>query len=133
MSPVDETPIMNKARFIYNTPEDYEPIYINGVYGGLTPRGELLAHFFYEYAGTLEQESYNIVENMLDDESKKVIHRNFREENEIVYQRDLKVGIIIPASQIQSMINWMQEKLDILVESQKRIQEADQNADVENA
>ena len=27
-----------KIRFQFNLPDDYDPVYINGVYGGITPQ-----------------------------------------------------------------------------------------------
>lgn len=128
MSSPEDTPSVKKARFVYRKPDDYEPVYVNGVYGGITPRGELLAHFFIEYSDIPLQESYDVKDNELDQDSRIVDHRHDRQEGEVVYTRDIRTGILIPAHQIQSMIKWMQEKLDIIMEAQKKYQE--ESADV---
>ena len=40
--------ISNKLKFKYVIPENLPDCYINGVFGGVTPRGEIHAHFFSE-------------------------------------------------------------------------------------
>ena len=38
----------NSINFKYLFPDDYNPSYINGVYGGVSPRGEIIANFYME-------------------------------------------------------------------------------------
>lgn len=133
MSSPEEIASVKKARFIYNKPENYEPIYVNGVFGGVTPRGELLSHFFFEYADIPEKEEINVEDGNIVQESRVITHGHEREEGEIVFQRDVKAGLIIPAHQIQSIINWMQEKLDKIMETQAQLREEAENADRESS
>ena len=37
-----------ELKFKYRFPEDYKPVYTNGVWGGITPRGEIEIHFLYD-------------------------------------------------------------------------------------
>jgi len=123
MPSTEEALGVKKARFIYNKPDNYTPVYVSGVYGGLTPRGELLCHFFIEYSDLPAEEAFEVKNNDLVQESKEITHRHDREENEVVFQRDVRTGLIIPAHHLQSIINWMQDKLDKLKEAQRQYQE----------
>ena len=38
----------NKVTFRYVCPEDLRDLYVNGLYGGITPRGEIYIHFYSE-------------------------------------------------------------------------------------
>lgn len=35
-------------KFEYKFSDDYNPIYVNGAYGGVNPRGEIIANFYLE-------------------------------------------------------------------------------------
>ena len=37
--------------FKYLFAEDYNPVYVNGAHGGVSPRGELVVHFYLERSG----------------------------------------------------------------------------------
>lgn len=101
-----------EVQFIYNKKEDYEPIYVNGVYGGVTPRGDLLCHFFYEYVDVPEKEILELDEKgQIKPDTLKKIQKNDDSDNVKTVKRDIRVGIIIPAHQIQSISAWMLDKL----------------------
>lgn len=44
---------MNKPQIIfkYLFAEDYNPVYVNGAHGGVSPRGEIVVHFYLERPG----------------------------------------------------------------------------------
>ena len=129
MSEPEDASNVNKARYVYHKPEGYEPIYVSGVYGGITPRGELLAHFFIEYSDIPKQESFEISNNELVQESKEIVYKHEKEESEVVYRRDIRTGLIIPAHQIQSFITWMQDKLDLItIAQQTKLEEREEDA-----
>ena len=50
------------VRFKYKFPEDYNPLYVNGAYGGVGPRGELIANFFLERQALPVEEQYTVSE-----------------------------------------------------------------------
>jgi len=37
-----------EVRFRYEIPGDYSPVYVNGAHGGVSPRGEIIIHFYHE-------------------------------------------------------------------------------------
>lgn len=107
----EKTKPPEKVRFVYNKPENYEPIYVSGVYGGMTPRGELVCHFFVEYSDIPAEEHVPLVEGQPNFEKLSKVDRIKHTPAEVVVKRDIKVGLVIPAHQITSVANWMVEKL----------------------
>lgn len=54
------------VNFKYKFPEDFNPVYINGAYGGSTPQGELVMNFYLErqpipYSETVELEENDLL------------------------------------------------------------------------
>lgn len=100
-----------KVRYVYEKLEDCESIYINGVQGGMNGRGELICNFFFEYMDVPIAEIDPIEDGKIAVEKAKVILRGEPEEGEIVLKRDIRVRLVIPAQQISSIANWMQDVL----------------------
>ena len=115
-----ETPrIIN---FVFNKPADYPKIYINGVYGGPTPRGDLHCHFFFEYPILPKEQSFNLKpEGELGDliktlgEDDKEIDPTVPQE-EIKVNRDMRVCLIMKPDQAESIANWLLDKVKALKE-----------------
>jgi len=109
----EETPsvAVQKVRFIYKQLESAEPIYINGVQGGMSGRGELIANFFFEYRDAPEEEINHVKDDKIIFDKPLIIFRDNPEKGEIVVKRDIRVRLIIPAQQISSIANWMIDAL----------------------
>lgn len=101
---------INKAHFIYNQ-KGGEPIYVHGVYGGMTPHGELIAHFYIEYPPVPSEERVPVKDGQPDiDRSVKTYGSEIMEGEALLY-RDIKASLIIPPQAIASIANWMLDKL----------------------
>jgi hypothetical protein len=37
-----------EIRFEYQSANDYRPVFVNGAHGGVSPRGEMVIHFYHE-------------------------------------------------------------------------------------
>ncbi len=85
---------------------------MSGAYGGMTPKGELLAHFFTEYIDVPSEIHVPLDKKgrLKPDESVK-IRRVEWGQGETVVRRDLKVGLIIPAHVVNIIATWMLDKL----------------------
>ena len=119
---VDKTE-MEKLRFYYIKPDDYEPIYVNGVYGGMTPRGDLLCHFFYEYRDIPAEEVVPLEKGRLQTEKISYVQRIEEEPGTGNMRRDVRVGLIIPAHQAISFANWILDKVKksgIIIEEEEK-------------
>ena len=100
-----------KVRFVYEKIEGCEPTYVNGVQGGMNARGELVCNFFFEYMDVPTAEIDPVENGKVVVGKAKVILRGEPEEGEIVLKRDIRVRLVIPAQQISSIANWMQDAL----------------------
>lgn len=45
---VDEQEVSSSLKFKFKFSEDYNPVYVNGAFGGVTPNGELVLNFYLE-------------------------------------------------------------------------------------
>ncbi|MBA7707990.1 hypothetical protein ES703_116877 [subsurface metagenome] len=48
------------VEFKYKFPDDYNPKYVNGAYGGIGPRGELVVNFYLERQPIPKEETYEV-------------------------------------------------------------------------
>lgn len=120
-----ETPssVPQRVRYVYEKPEGTEPIYINGVQGGMNARGELICNFFFEYVDVPSAEIFPIEEGKLAIGKARIILRGEGEKEELVVKRAVRACLVIPAQQISSIANWM---LDVLKTSKITIEKGEQ-------
>lgn len=109
----EETPSVapQKIRFVYEKLEGVEPVYINGVQGGMNARGELICNFFFEYMDVPVAEINPVEDGKIVFGKPMIILRGEPEKGEIVVKRDIRVRLVIPAQQISSITNWMLDSL----------------------
>jgi hypothetical protein len=100
-----------KVKYIYEKAEGVEPIYINGVQGGMNGRGELICNFFFEYMNAPSAEIVPIKEGKFAFDKAQVILRDGATNEEVIVKRAVKVVLVIPAQQISSLANWMLDTL----------------------
>jgi hypothetical protein len=102
---------VEKVRIQYSRPDNYNPRYVSGVYGGVTPGGDLLCHFFYDYVDVPAEESGPIIDGNLETDKLERKSRVEHEPNELVVRRDVRVGLIVPIHQVRVIAEWMLEKV----------------------
>jgi len=95
---------VRKVRFIYIPLESNEKHFINGAYGGLTPRGEIICNFFFEYRELPDSE-----EATFEGDKLNVLIAPITEP-EII--REIKCSIIMNPAQARSIAKWLVEKAD---------------------
>ena len=88
----------------YEYDPDYRVIAVNGIYGGLTPRGGLKIDFFIEY--TRVPDPGEVVYKLAPDGS----HEELRKSGERKLVRRLQIGMLVPTQQIESFAVWLQTK-----------------------
>jgi len=116
-----------KVKFIFNKGEDLEPFYVNGIYGGVTPRGDLLCHLFYEYLDLPITESSDVAEDgQMIQETIKKQYKVEGSPDEIVFKRDVKASVIIPIHQVESFANWMMDKVKNFEQAQKKFEKLEE-------
>ena len=88
-----------KIKYTYKKAEDYKQYFVNGVYGGRTPQGEVLCNFYFEHS-------------ILPDEE-EVVFRNGQPVQEnldlsnIKFQRDFKVSVLMSPQQAKNIGDWL--------------------------
>lgn len=111
----------SKVKFIYNRAEELQPIYVNGIIGGMSPKGELLCNFYFEFKDIPIEDKIPLVDGKPQMDKLIRKERCDVEESELVMRRDIKASLIIPAQEINNIINWMSAKLkdsNIIIEKE---------------
>jgi len=101
----EQKEVEKHVKFIYNRPDDYEIVYVNGVYGGLTPRGDISCNFFHEHFSIPREEEFEI--NKDGKMGKQILKRSDVQP----INRDLKVGIVFKVEDAESIANWILDKV----------------------
>lgn len=96
---------MSKVKFIHNRPDDYKIYPVNGVWGGMTPRGDLICHFFVEQQAIPEE----LVHKLEEDGSLGPPVEEPRKKPIVI--RDFQAGILLNREQAISFANWILEKV----------------------
>ena len=86
--------------------KDYRLVPANGMWGGITPRGDLRIEFFVEMVPTPAPGETAIVVDRTSGSSKE--ERMTAEKPTIV--RKVQVGVMIPPQQIPSFMEWFKDK-----------------------
>jgi hypothetical protein len=103
-----------KVRFIHNRPEDYKIYPINGIWGGMTGRGDLICHFFLEHQEVPAVE----VQPIKEDGSLGSVERGNEGEARIV--RNFQMGIVVNREQAVAIAKWMLDNVKRFEEEQKK-------------
>jgi hypothetical protein len=88
----------------YTTDRDYRQTYVNGIVGGMTPRGELRFDLFHEYVEVPNQVTYELTGRGLGEELSKI-----PEKSPLVRER--KIGLTIPIESAESIALWILDKV----------------------
>ena len=95
-----------KVKFLFRKAEDYKVIYANGAFGGITPRGDILFHFFFEHRDLPEEDEMKVEEGRIIQDEAKTINLA-----DLKMIRDTKVGIIMSPNQAGSLAKWLESKV----------------------
>lgn len=59
---------INKLKIKYIFSDDYNPVYVNGAYGGLSPRGDIVINFYFERQALPNIQTFEMHEGKLGPE-----------------------------------------------------------------
>ena len=111
-----------KVRFVYNKAEELQPLYVNGIIGGMSPKGELMCNFYFESKELPLEDKIPLVDGKPQMDKLIRKERFDAEEGELLMRRDIKASLIVPAQEINNIINWMSAKLkdsNIIIENKE--------------
>lgn len=96
-----------RVKFKYAFADDYEPEYINGVHGVVSPNGELVMHFFMDRMPIPNEVYQGIREDgTLDDTDLQ------QEPSEPMIRRTIKNGVVMSPATAISVYKWMKQRLE---------------------
>ena len=112
----------DKIRFEFEKPEDYQIVYINGIWGGSTPRGDsLICHCYLEHTDAPAAEVGPIRNGKVVGNELTALPRGKVKAAELVFKRELKVGLAIPMSKVEEFAKWMLQKVEHAKEVEKKL------------
>lgn len=97
-----------EIRFKYIFADDYSPIYVNGVWGGVTPKGEVNMNFFLERHPVPHSVYYEVgPDGTMGKESR-------RDPDESMFIRHVQTGVVMNYGDAKAIHKWLGEQLQIL-------------------
>ena len=98
-----------KVKFRYIFPDDYNPVYVNGTYGGITSRGEIAMNFYLERQAL----PYEVVHKLSDKgEIKEQISREPEEsEDTVTAVRFISTGVVLSYDTAVVIRDWLSGKI----------------------
>ena len=96
-----------KITFNYHFSENYNPIYVNGAYGGVGPQGEIIVNFYLERQGIPKSHTHEInKDGSLSSEPKSVPRDPL---SNII--RFIETGIILNLDGAKRIHAWLGQKI----------------------
>lgn len=100
-----------RVRIKYKFPEDYNPLYVNGAYGGPGPRGELVVNFYLERTPVPREETYSVTQDgRLSDNP---VSRN-PEDLQYQFIRFVQAGIVVNLQDAKRIHDWLGKHIETL-------------------
>lgn len=93
----------NEVKFKYIFEKDYNPKYVNGAYGGVSPTGEIVVNFYLERIPIPYEDTHELKDNGQIGELIK------REPNDIEQSviRYVQNGVILSLEQAKALHSWL--------------------------
>jgi hypothetical protein len=98
-----------EIKYKYKYAEDYNPKYIHGVFGGVSPRGEIVMHFFMERVAVPKEQVFPIVNDQLGHELME--KRLPKDLNESAI-RFIQNGVILDIETAEALVEWLQSHIN---------------------
>lgn len=97
----------NEVKFKYYFDDDYDPEYVNGAYGGQTPNGELVIHFFMDRFPI----PYEITQGFTEDGALDENNIQIVPSIDSKVRRRVKTGVIMSPDTAHGIYNWLKMRL----------------------
>lgn len=90
-----------KCKYIFA--ENYNPIYVNGAYGGVTPRGEIVVNFYLERMALPYSQSFELATNKLNE----ILSERDPQDLQDTFVRFVSTGIVLDYKNAKTIHNWL--------------------------
>ncbi|ALA70050.1 hypothetical protein GT50_07420 [Geobacillus stearothermophilus 10] len=98
------------VHFKYLFPDDYNPVYVNGAHGGISPQGEIVVNFYFERRPLPYEETY-VFEGTGQPARKTDVRPPDHEENVIRY---VSTGVVMNLETAKLFHEWLGEHIMML-------------------
>ncbi|RJR20567.1 MAG: hypothetical protein C4582_09015 [Desulfobacteraceae bacterium] len=102
----------NTIKFKYIFSKDYNPKYVNGAYGGVTPKGEITINFYFERQGLPTSQEYEITNDGRFSNEIKTEPEDLQKS----MIRFVDTGVILNLTTAKAIISWLSAKVEFLEE-----------------
>ena len=96
-----------EIEFHYLKTHNYRSFYVDGVFGGITPRGKIYMELFLERAVTPQRAFYEITKSGL-------LGKEIRREGKAGLIREIEGGAIMDLATAERVRDWLDEKIKTL-------------------
>jgi len=93
--------------FKYLYAEDYNPVYVNGAHGGISPRGELVVHFYLERPGVPVSITHEVTPGGTIGAELDEVPADFKQ----TLYRAVESGIVMNYESARTFHLWLGERL----------------------
>lgn len=106
---------IDKVDFHYVKANCYRSYHVDGAYGGLTPKGKIVAHLFNERLAIPQMIKYKVTED-------GGLGEEIEREGKTGFIREMECSLIMDVDVAEVLVNWLQEKIDIakLIDKQSK-------------
>jgi hypothetical protein len=116
---MDEKKRTNKVKFKYIFPEDYTPLAMSGVIGGVSPAGDVVASFFFERNALPNEEEFTLNADGTIGKATKSDPPDYQ----TTIIRSVQSGVIMRLETAEILKTWLEEKIEAAKELRARLSE----------
>jgi len=95
--------MVEKIRYEYKCADDYNPVYVTGVYGGPNASGDLIANFFLEHPYIAKEELFNLSQDGIIGDQVK----DEEQSKTLPVSRSIQVGVIMNIETARVFRDWI--------------------------
>lgn len=96
----------------YKFADNYNPVYVNGAYGGVSAQGEIVANFFLERLPLPNSVTHKVSENNIVGEV--IDEKNNPQDLNKSLIRFVQSGIIVNVETARQIRNWLDKQIKLL-------------------
>lgn len=112
----------DKIKFKYKFPDDYNPKYANGAYGGIGSQGEIVINFYLERQPIPRVELHQIQHEKSDEENSPPVDI-IPEDLSSTLIRYIQTGVVLNLRSARSIHSWLGKHIAILEKMKRPINE----------
>jgi hypothetical protein len=102
---------LTRLKIKYIFPKDYNPVFVNGAYGGLSPRGDIVVNFFLERPALPNSQTYEINDGKIGTE---IIEERDPTDLQGSIVRYISQGIILDYKNAKELQRWLGSHIEQL-------------------